>query len=72
MWRNIFHHKAKASIDELVGNLLKAYSQSIDYLDWMSPITKTEAAGKAAQDQCEDWLSKPMARLQPSWAISPH
>jgi putative endopeptidase len=41
-----FPPQSKASIDELVGNLLKAYSQSIDYLDWMSPITKTEAQAK--------------------------
>jgi putative endopeptidase len=41
-----FPPQSKARIDELVGNLLKAYSQSIDHLDWMSAITKTEAQAK--------------------------
>jgi predicted metalloendopeptidase len=41
-----FPPQSKMRIDELVGNLLKAYSQSIDQLDWMSPITKTEAQAK--------------------------
>ncbi len=41
-----FPPQSKARIDELVNNLLKAYSQSIDHLDWMSPITKVEAQAK--------------------------
>jgi putative endopeptidase len=41
-----FPPQSKMRIDELVGNLLKAYSQSIDQLDWMSPITKTEGQAK--------------------------
>jgi putative endopeptidase len=41
-----FPPQSKARIDELVDNLLKAYSQSIDHLDWMSPITKVEAQAK--------------------------
>jgi predicted metalloendopeptidase len=41
-----FPPQSKARIDELVSNLLKAYSQSIDQLDWMSAATKTEAQAK--------------------------
>jgi predicted metalloendopeptidase len=41
-----FPPQSKMRIDELVGNLLEAYSRSIDQLDWMSPITKTEAQAK--------------------------
>jgi predicted metalloendopeptidase len=41
-----FPPQSKARIDELVGNLLKAYAQSIDQLEWMDPITKVEAQAK--------------------------
>jgi putative endopeptidase len=41
-----FPPKAKARIDELVGNLLKAYAQSVDQLSWMSEATKVEARAK--------------------------
>jgi putative endopeptidase len=41
-----FPPQSKARIDELVSNLLKAYSQSIEQLDWMSTATKTEAQAK--------------------------
>ena len=34
---------------ELVGNLLKAYRQSIETLDWMSPATKKQAQTKLAK-----------------------
>ena len=44
-----FPPQSKARIDELVGNLLKAYSQSIDQLDWMSPTTKAEAQAKLSK-----------------------
>ena len=38
----------KARMEKLVGNLLEAYRQSIDTLDWMSPATKKEAQAKLA------------------------
>jgi putative endopeptidase len=37
---------AKARIDDLVANLLKAYAESINQLTWMSPATKVEALAK--------------------------
>ncbi|MFZ6846499.1 M13 family metallopeptidase [Undibacterium sp. RuTC16W] len=39
-------HKVK--MEKLVSNLLLAYKQSIDTLDWMSPETKKEAQAKLA------------------------
>jgi putative endopeptidase len=41
-----FPPKAKARIDDLVANLLKAYMQSVDQLSWMSEATKVEARAK--------------------------
>jgi putative endopeptidase len=41
-----FPPQSKARVVELVGNLLEAYAESIDHLDWMSPITRTEAQAK--------------------------
>src|SRR5208282_2773422 len=41
-----FPPPAKARIDDLVGNLLKAYALSVDQLTWMSPATKVEALAK--------------------------
>jgi len=41
-----FPSEAKARIDDLVANLIKAYSQSIEQLSWMSPATKVEALAK--------------------------
>jgi putative endopeptidase len=41
-----FPPKAKARIDDLVANLLKAYAQSVDQLSWMSEATKVEARAK--------------------------
>jgi predicted metalloendopeptidase len=38
----------KARMEKLVANLLAAYRQSIDTLDWMSPATKKEAQAKLA------------------------
>ncbi|MET3120225.1 putative endopeptidase [Undibacterium sp. GrIS 1.8] len=38
----------KAKMEKLVNNLLLAYKQSIDTLDWMSPETKKEAQAKLA------------------------
>lgn len=41
-----FPHPAKARIDDLVANLLKAYAASIEQLTWMSPATKIQALAK--------------------------
>ena len=38
----------KARMEKLVANLVEAYRQSIDSLDWMSPATKREAQVKLA------------------------
>lgn len=43
-----FPAQNKARMETLVGNLLLAYKQSIDTLDWMSPATKKEAQAKLA------------------------
>ncbi len=39
----------KARMEKLVGNLLEAYRQSIDTLDWMGADTKTKAKEKLAK-----------------------
>ncbi|MBI2970577.1 MAG: M13 family peptidase [Gammaproteobacteria bacterium] len=44
-----FPPESKARMEALVGNLLVAYRQSIDTLDWMSPATKREAQAKLAK-----------------------
>ena len=41
-----FPPNSKAAVDDLVTNLLKAYSASIEQLAWMSPATKVEAQAK--------------------------
>jgi predicted metalloendopeptidase len=43
-----FPPQAKARMDELVGNLLKAFGSSIDELEWMGPETRREAHAKLA------------------------
>jgi putative endopeptidase len=43
-----FPASAKARMETLVGNLMKAYGQSIDKLGWMSPTTKAAAKDKLA------------------------
>ena len=43
-----FPPENKARMEKLVANLLTAYRQSIDTLDWMSPATKREAQAKLA------------------------
>ncbi|MBS0575796.1 MAG: M13 family metallopeptidase [Proteobacteria bacterium] len=43
-----FPPESKARVTELVHNLLAAYKQSIDTLDWMSPETKKQAQAKLA------------------------
>jgi putative endopeptidase len=44
-----FPPESKARMDQLVKNLLAAYKQSIDALDWMSPETKQAAQEKLAK-----------------------
>jgi predicted metalloendopeptidase len=44
-----FPPERKERMDALVKNLLVAYKQSIDGLDWMSPATKLEAQAKLAK-----------------------
>ncbi|QNM96167.1 M13 family metallopeptidase [Chitinimonas koreensis] len=43
-----FPPAAKQKMETLVGNLLKAYAQSIDKLAWMSPATREQAHAKLA------------------------
>jgi putative endopeptidase len=44
-----FPPERKARMEALVKNLLAAYKQSINKLDWMSPATKKEAQAKLAK-----------------------
>jgi putative endopeptidase len=44
-----FRPEAKARMEALVGNLLEAFRQGIDDLEWMSPATKAEAHDKLAK-----------------------
>ena len=44
-----FPPEAKARMDQLVRNLIKAYDQSIRELDWMSEDTKKQALAKLAK-----------------------
>jgi len=44
-----FPAERKAHMEVLVNNLLAAYKDSIDTLDWMSPATKKEAQAKLAK-----------------------
>ncbi len=44
-----FPAERKARMEELVQNLLVAYKQSIDTLDWMGPETRKEAQAKLAK-----------------------
>ena len=44
-----FPAERKARMEQLVKNLIIAYGQSIDNLEWMSPATKKEARAKLAK-----------------------
>jgi predicted metalloendopeptidase len=44
-----FPPERKARMEELVKNVLAAYRESIDHLDWMGPDTKQEAQAKLAK-----------------------
>ncbi|MFK8165248.1 MAG: M13 family peptidase, partial [Lewinella sp.] len=41
-----FPPEAKAKAEEMIANVIKAYQQRIEKLDWMSPETKTKAIEK--------------------------
>jgi predicted metalloendopeptidase len=43
-----FPPESKARMEKLVGNLLLAYRQSLDRLDWMGPQTRQQAQAKLA------------------------
>ncbi|MBN7794207.1 M13 family metallopeptidase [Microbacterium esteraromaticum] len=43
-----FPAESKAAMDELVANLIEAYRQSIETLEWMSPETREKALAKLA------------------------
>ncbi|MFZ5608836.1 MAG: M13 family metallopeptidase [Pseudomonadota bacterium] len=65
-----FTPKAKAAMDELVANLVKAYEMSIKDLDWMGEETKRQALDKLAKftpkigypDKWRDYSSLAIAR----------
>ncbi len=44
-----FSHEAKERMDALVANLVEAYSEGIDDLEWMTPETKKKAHAKLAK-----------------------
>lgn len=46
--KKYFSAEKKQRMELLVQNLMKAYSQSIEQLDWMSPATKVQAQKKLA------------------------
>ena len=47
--RSTSRRRARRAWTQLVANLLAAYKQSIDGLDWMGPETKKEAQAKLAK-----------------------
>jgi putative endopeptidase len=44
-----FPEASKQKVQALVGNLLEAYAQKVDTLEWMSPETKAQAKDKLAK-----------------------
>jgi len=58
-----FKPDAKERMDQLVGNLMRAYSAGIDTLEWMTPETRTAAREKLGKfttkigypDKWKDW-----------------
>ena len=61
--RATFRRRTRRAWKRWSRNLLAAYRQSIDTLDWMSRETKTEAQAKLAKFTVEDRLSRRVARL---------
>ena len=58
-----FTPEAKAKMDSLVQNLIKAYGESIKELEWMTEETKVAALDKLSKFTHKNWLSRQMARL---------
>ncbi len=66
----VFPPENKARMEQLVGNLLAAFRQSVDTLDWMGPQTKEAAKAKLAAftpkigypDKWRDYSSLTIAR----------
>lgn len=56
-----FKPQARKRMDQLVGNLLKAFEQSIHELSWMTDATKKQAARQTLEDHSEDRLSGEVA-----------
>jgi putative endopeptidase len=59
-----FRPEAKARMEALVGNLLEAFRQGIDDLEWMSPATKAEAHDKLAKFTPRVGYTGALARLR--------
>lgn len=64
-----FRPEAKAAMDDLVANLVEAYRQSIETLEWMTPDTRARALDKLAKftpkigypDRWRDYSTLPIA-----------
>ena len=59
-----FPPAAKARMVELVANLVEAYRQRIEALDWMSPETRQRALDKLGRVHAEDRLPGQVEGLQ--------
>ncbi len=65
-----FSHDAKERMDQLVANLVAAYSHGIDNLEWMTPATKQKAHAKLAKfttkigypEKWKDWSALEVRR----------
>jgi predicted metalloendopeptidase len=65
-----FSYAAKQRMDQLIGNLIEAYSEGIDDLEWMSGTTKQKAHAKLAlftakigyPEKWRDWSSLQVRR----------
>ena len=66
-----FKPEAKAQMDELVQNLLKAFEQSIDELTWMTDATKEKAKRQARKDRHQDRLHRRNGETTASWMLIP-
>ena len=58
-----FPPEAKAKVQQLVANLLKAYEADIGTLTWMTPATRAEGAGEDPAFHAQGRLSRQVARL---------
>jgi putative endopeptidase len=65
-----FSPESKARMEELVDNLMEAYREAIDELEWMSPATKAEAQAKLANFTVkiaypDEWRDYSALEIQP-------